>query len=99
MSRQTFTRSTLPDLAALATTIKPTIGDPFWLGTQIDGGTLKVWIEKPTAWLAGDITAVQSAVTACADATPQTEAQNEIDQMSVFQKAILLTLLDQINTL
>ena len=63
------------------------------------GGGVTVFVEKPTVWQASEITAVQSAVTAAADATPQTDAQNQIDAMPIFQKAILLALLDQINTL
>lgn len=98
--RQTFTRSgAAPDLPSLATAIRPTIGDPFYLGLQADGGVLTVVVEKPTAWQAGEITSVQSAVTAAVTATPQTEAQAWIDAMPIGQKAFILALLDQINTL
>lgn len=98
--RQVFTRAgNAPDLPMLATAIRPTIGDPFYVYAQVDNGAWRVLVEKPTAWVAGDITTVQNAVTAAADATLQSDAQNQIDQMPIFQKAILLTLLDQINTL
>ena|SRR5438094_4956551 len=101
LNRQAFTRTgNPPDIGALATPIRTAIGDPFYVSVQVSlGGGVTVFVEKPTVWQASEITAVQSAVTAAADATPQTDAQNQIDAMPIFQKAILLALLDQINTL
>jgi hypothetical protein len=84
-----------PDLAALATAIRPTLGDPFYLGVSPGFVT----IQKPTAWSGGDITTVQAAVTACPAASPQTDAQNAIDSLSIFEKAIILTIIDQLNIL
>lgn len=98
--RQLFTRAgNAPDIQSLAASIRPTVGDPFYVGIQIDGAGLRVAVEKQTTWLAGEITTVQTAVTAAVDSTPQTEAQSRIDDMPIFQKAIVLTLLDQINVL
>lgn len=100
LARQAFTRTgNPPDPANLATAIRPTIGDPFYVRTQVDNGSVVVVVEKPTAWLAAEITAVQTAVTACVDRTPETDAQSWIDQLPIGEKAILLTLLDQINTI
>lgn len=97
---QSFARAGNPaDLNSLAATIRPTVGDPFYVYQQKDGGAIRVIVTKETAWQAGDITTVQSAVTAAVDATPQTEAQATVDQMSIFQKAIVLALLDEINIL
>jgi hypothetical protein len=50
-------------------------------------------------WTGPQITAVQSAVTAAPVSTPQTEAQNAIDDMGIFDKAVLLALIDQLNVI
>lgn len=100
MFRQTFTRSTpAPDLPSLVTTIRPTVGDPFYVGVQMDNGVFTVAVEKATAWQAGEITTVQNAVNACVAATPQTEAQAWIDAMPLGEKAFALAIIDQLNTL
>lgn len=99
--RQSFTRGGgVPDLVALATTIRPTVSDPFYLSVQVaTGGVVTVVVEKPSAWTGPQTTAVQSAVTAAADQTPQGDAQNAIDTMAIFDKAILLALIDQLNVI
>jgi len=98
--QQTFARAgAAPDLTALANTIRPTVGDPFYVNAQQSSGVVSVTIEKLTAWTAPQIATVQAAVTAAAAATAQTDAQNEADAMSIFQKAILLTINDELNAL
>lgn len=99
MVRQTFTRAgNAPDLGALSTPIRTAIGDPFYLATQLSlGGTVTIVVDKPTAWQASEITAVQAAVNAASNQTPQTDAQNAIDNLSIFEKSRDLWLLDQIN--
>lgn len=101
MNRQTFTRGGgIPDLGALATAIRGTLPDPFYVTPQVsNAGVVTIFVEKPAVWTGPQTTAVQSAITAAADATPQTDAQNQIDGMPIFEKAILLALLDQINTI
>jgi len=94
--KQAFTRAgNAPDLAALATAIRPTVGDPFY----VTAATGAVVVDKPSAWTAPQITAVQSAVTAAADATPQTDAQNYLDSMTIADKAIILAIIDQLNVI
>jgi hypothetical protein len=94
--KQTFTRAgNAPDLGALANAIRPTVGDPFYLSVQAS----TVVVEKPSVWTGPQTTAVQSAVTAAADATPQNDAQNRLDAMDIFDKAILLTINDELNLL
>lgn len=98
--KQIFTRvGAAPDVGALANAIRPTIGDPFYLTPIVAGGVVTIAVDKPTAWSGPDITAVQSAVTAAAVATAQTEAQNAIDNMTIFDKAVLLTINDELNLL
>jgi len=93
---QAFTRAGGdPDLSALATAIRPTIGDPFYLG--VSPGV--VTVQKPSVWTGPQTTAVQAAVTAAPAQTTQTDAQNAIDDMSIFQKAIVLAIIDQLNVI
>lgn len=101
MIRETFTRTgNTPDLGVLATPVRAAISDPFYLAAQLSlGGVVTVFVDKPTAWLASEITAVQTAVTAAADATPQTDAQNFVDEMPLWAKALALALVDEINRL
>jgi hypothetical protein len=101
LNRQAFTRGgNAPDVGALANPIRAAIGDPFYVGVQLSsGGIVTVYVDKPTAWQATEITAVQTAVTAAADATPQTDAQNFIDQMPIWAQALALALVDEINRL
>jgi len=98
LSKQVFTRAgAAPDLPTLTTAIRTVIGDPFYLSAPVAGGVVTVVVEKPTAWAAPDIVAVQAAVTAAPTATAQIDAQNAIDAMSIFDKAIVLTIIDQLN--
>jgi hypothetical protein len=99
LNRQGFPRSgASPDLAALAVAIRPTVGDPFYLSAQMSlGGAVTVFVEKPSVWTGPQTTAVQGAVNAALDASDQTDAQNAIDGMSIFQKAIVLVLIDELN--
>jgi len=100
MNDQAFPRiGNPPDLPSLVVAVRAVIGDPFTIGEQNDGGQLTVHVAKPTAWQPSEISGVQSAVNGAVDSTPQADAQNFIDNLPLFQKAILLTLLDQINQL
>lgn len=99
--KQVFTRAgAAPDLGALANAIRPTIGDPFYVRAELaTGGVVTVVVEKPTAWSGGNITTVQATVTAAAAQTAQTDAQNAIDALGILDKAILLTIIDQLNVI
>lgn len=101
MNRQVFSRpGNVPDLGALTAPVRTVVGDPFYLSAELKiGGVVTIVVEKPTAWQANEITAVQNAVNASADATPQTEAQNFIDQMPLWAEALALALVDEINRL
>src|SRR3954451_1367335 len=101
MMRQSFPRSgNAPDVGALVAPIRAAIGDPCYVGVQFSiGGIVAVVVEKPTAWQASEITTVQTAVTAAADATPQTDAQNQIDQLPIKDKAVLSVLIKELNIL
>jgi len=100
MNPHTFPRTApAPDPAALVTAVRAVIGDPFTVEPISIEGVLTITIAKPTVWTAADLTAVQGAITACVASTPARTQQSEIDNLSVREKAICLTLLDQINTI
>jgi hypothetical protein len=63
------------------------------------GGVITIVVEKPTAWQPNEITVVQNAVNAAPDATPQTEAQNQIDQFPIKDRAVISALIKEINIL
>lgn len=101
LSRQVFARTgKVPDLGTLATPIRAAVGDPFYVNAELKiGGVVTIVVEKPTPWQANEITAVQNAVNAAFDATPQSEAQNFLDQMPLWAEALALALVDEINRL
>jgi hypothetical protein len=101
LSHHVFSRTgNAPDLGALIPPVRTAVGDPFYLSAELKiGGVVTIVVEKPTDWQPTEITAVQTAVNAAADSTPQTEAQNLIDQMPAWAEALALTLLDEINRL
>jgi len=62
--------------------------------TEISGA----WrIKKDTLWSAPQIAAAQTALDTCAADTLELEAQQAIDAMGIFDKAIVLVTLDQFN--
>lgn len=101
LNRQAFTRTgAAPDLTALANVLRPTLGDPFYVNAQASsGGGIVLFVEKPSVWTGPQTTAVQAAIDAAAVSSPQGDAQNLIDNMPIFEKAILLTINDELNLL
>jgi hypothetical protein len=101
MNRQLFSRTgNAPDLGALSAPIRTAVGDPFYLTAELKiGGVITIVVEKPTAWQPNEITVVQNAVNAAPDATPQTEAQNQIDQFPIKDRAVISALIKEINIL
>lgn len=91
----TLTRTTLPDWVALLEALRA-------LDASASFGPLShtvLRVFKDTAWTAPQITAAQNTVDTSPAVSPQLTAQEEIDQLGVREKAILLTLLDQINVI
>lgn len=92
----TFTsaRTTEPDrgsLVAQAHALDPTAG------IQHASGTSVYVIKKETAWTPAQITAAQNVIDTAPASSPQLSAQAQIDAMSIFEKAIVLSILDQFN--
>ena len=54
---------------------------------------------KSTPWTQAQVTAAQGAIDGAPDDSPEVEAQYHLDIASVFERALLLTLLDQINAI
>jgi hypothetical protein len=89
----TSTRITVPDIASLqivAQTLDPTCVVSPDLPTAYN-------FLKSTAWTAPQITAAQTALDTSVATSPELTAQSQIDQMSDFNQAIVLLILDQLN--
>lgn len=93
----TFTtaRATKPNATALLAAVRAAV-DPS-VGGTIENPLGKWQMKKNTVWTAPQITAAQTALDTCAADTPQLSAQQTIDAMPIFEKAIVLTILDQFN--
>lgn len=92
----TAVRTTIPDIGTIARNVKSTIGNDCSAYSE-DGIHFK--FKKNTNFTAADITNLQSIINTAPSTNPQLTAQNIIDNMPIFEKAILLTLLDEINIL
>ena len=62
-------------------------------------GMMTFAISKDTAWTPQQITAARSILDAAPDTTPGRTAQTGIDGWSIEMRALVLTLIDQINVL
>jgi hypothetical protein len=91
----TSTRTTEPDPGSLLTSLRALDATA---GLQHEAGTQTYIVKKATAWTTPHITAAQNAIDAAPATTIRLIAQNAVDQMSVYEKAIVLTILDQFNT-
>ena len=95
----TTARATRPDPVLLADGVKTATADSTAVLT-FDPLSSAGWRGKKAApWSSADIDAVQSLLDTVAADTPQKTAQREIDAMPIATKALLLTLLDEINRL
>jgi hypothetical protein len=92
----TSTRTTSPDPAALLVSMRAALDISAGVA-HLPGG--EYLVKKATDWTAQQQVSAQSAIDTCPAATPATVAQAQIDGISVFEKAVILTLLDQINVL
>lgn len=94
---RTFTRTLPPaDEGALLTALR---GLDATAGISVTPDGASVTVKKSTAWTSPQITSAQNAIDTAPARTPQTAAQNVIDNMPIFEKAIILTILDETNRL
>jgi hypothetical protein len=56
-------------------------------------------VTKPTAWTGPQIAAAQNALESAPETSARLTAQAEVDQLTIREKAIILTLLDELNRL
>lgn len=68
-------------------------------GIQHDLGTRAYRLKKGTAWTGPQIAAAQTVLETSPALTPQTAAQSFIDNMPIVEKAIVLTIIDEINVI
>lgn len=94
---QAFTaaRTTEPDYDSLLSTLRSADAT---IGLRRDDTTL--WtLKKSTLWTAPQIAAAQNVLNTVAARTDESLAQAEVDKLGIRERAILLTLLDQLNLL
>jgi hypothetical protein len=95
---RTFTsaRATEPDLATLIAQLRALDASA---GVQHDPGSPTYIIKKATAWTTPQGNAAQAVIDAAPASSPQLSAQALIDNLSLVDQAIILTLIDQLNTI
>lgn len=91
----TSTRPSPPDMVALLASLRGL--DPSAGVDSLDG--VRYVVKKATAWTGPQITAAQNAIDTAPDLTPQRAAQNIIDTWDIATKALVLALIDQLNTI
>lgn len=97
---QVFTRAGIgqgPDPIALDIAIKGAATGVTSITVQGSPGSYNISVDKATNWTSPQITAVQNAINGVADVTTILMDQAYIDKMPKVEKAIILSLLDQIN--
>lgn len=92
----TSTRVTEPDPASLLGQLRALDATA---GVQHDGGTAVYIVKKATTWTAPQVAAAQRVIDIAPAATVERAAQAWIDTIPLYERAIVLTLLDQINVL
>lgn len=94
---QSFTslRATEPDPASLLAQLRTLDATA---GVQHGPGPLYV-IKKATVWTAGQITAAQTVIDSAPAASAELAAQSDIDTWPLADKALVLALIDQLNTI
>lgn len=95
---QDFTspRTTEPDFTSLLNqlrTIEPTIGIQHELNTNF------YRLKKNTSWTPSEVTSAQIAIDSAPNTTPELTAQSKVDRFDIVTKAIVLTIIDEINIL
>jgi hypothetical protein len=82
-----------------ATVIKNLRANDSTIGIQHVRGTTLYTLKKSTAWTQPQITAAQNLLQTTVDESPQLTAQSIVDQLTIAERASILTILDEINIL
>lgn len=91
----TSTRTTRPNFPALLAAVRAAVDAS--VGLFLEPGFNALRAKKNTLWTPAQIAAAQNAIDTAPADTPQLTAQQAVDAMSIFEKAIILTILDQVN--
>lgn len=91
-----FSFTQIPDLPSLLASLQ-VFDTTARIDYPIGNGLLTIF--KSTDFSPSDITTVQGIVDSTPPKTPQLDAQNIIQNMPIFEKAICLTLIDETNRL
>lgn len=98
----------MPEFAFFQTT-RPTMADPVTLianvRAAVSDATADIFANDPshyiatkaTAWSASDVATCQSLIDTCQSATPQSLVKAFLDNQPLVDRAIDLTILDQVN--
>src|SRR3954469_22378101 len=89
------TRQTLADPASLIANVRAAVND---VTADIFANDPSHYIAtKVTPWLPADLATCQGLVDTCQSATPQSLVKAYLDNQTLVEKAIDLTILDQVN--
>lgn len=69
------------------------------IGVQHSPTATTFVLKKTTPWSVGDISTAQTILDTAPGVTPQRTGQNTIDTLPIFEKAIILALVDELNRL
>lgn len=89
-------RTTVPDEPSLLVLLRANVDPAVVVGPL---SQTRFRLKKSTLWTAPQIVAAQTALDTAAARTDELTAQFEVDKLGIRERAILLTLLDQINLL
>lgn len=92
----TTTRGTPPDPVALLAQLRAAFNNTVGFH-DFGGGQWR--LKKATAWTAQQRVNAQRVLDTAPNLTPARRAQNQVDAMTLFERAVVLTLLDEINGL
>lgn len=90
----TSTRQTEPDRASLLVAVRAATDDTAGYAIR---DAQHVLVKKATAFSGADLVACQAAIDTCPASSPELSAQNWVDRMPLEDKAVLLTIIDELN--
>lgn len=95
---QTFTsvRTAEPDRVALVAQVRALDAT---VGIQHVPGSSDYTVKKATAWTAAQIATAQNIIDTAPASTPELTAQSTVDAWPVELRALVLTLIDQLNVI
>jgi hypothetical protein len=98
---QTFqsARTTLPDIPSLLASIRTAVNDATVVGMADPFRVDLYRLKRQGVWSAADITTTQGLIDTAPAVTPQQLAQRTVDAWPIELRALVLALIDQLNTI